>query len=128
MRSGKSQDNSVVQIGAWRGDPELDEICRGGQPTKLEPKMMQLLLCLTAHAGQVMSVEQLLDEVWKDVVVTPDSVYHAVAALRRVLGDNTKDPAYIANILRRGYRLIAPVGPWVDSHPVAAPNSSIRPN
>src|SRR3984957_1040395 len=99
MQSVKSQDNAVIQIGAWRVDPELDETSRDGQTIKLEPKMMQLLLCLAAHAGQVISVEQLLDEVWKDVVVTPDSVYHAVAALRRVLGDNTKDPAYIANIL-----------------------------
>jgi len=107
----KSQDNSVVQIGAWRVDPELDEISRDGQTIKLEPKMMQLLLCLTANAGQVISVEQLLDEVWKDVVVTPDSVYHAVAALRRVLGDDSKNPTYIANVMRRGYRLIAPVIP-----------------
>lgn len=105
----KSLENSVIQIGAWRVDAALDEISRDGQTTKLEPKMMQLLLCLAAHAGQVVSVDQLLDEVWKDVVVTPDSVYHAVAALRRVLGDDSKDPSYIANVMRRGYRLIAPV-------------------
>src|SRR5580704_3849259 len=73
---------------------------------------MRLLVCLAEHAGQVVSVEQLLDEVWKDVVVTPNSVYRAVAALRRDLGDDTKDPTYIANILRRGYRLVAPVAPW----------------
>src|SRR5215831_12217415 len=113
MRPVKSLEHSVIQIGAWRVDPALDEISKDGQTTKLEPKMMQLLLCLAAHAGQVVSVEQLLDEVWRDVVVTPDSVYHAVAALRRVLGDDTKQPAYIANVLRKGYRLIAPVSPWV---------------
>ena len=111
MRPVKSLESSVVQIGAWRVDPALDEISKDGQTTKLEPKMMQLLLCLAAHAGQVVSVEQLLDEVWKDVVVTPDSVYHAVAALRRILGDDRKDPSYIANVMRRGYRLIAPVVP-----------------
>jgi TolB-like protein/DNA-binding winged helix-turn-helix (wHTH) protein/Tfp pilus assembly protein PilF len=111
MRPVKSLENSVVQIGAWRVDPALDEISKDGQITKLEPKMMQLLLCLAAHAGQVVSVEQLLDEVWKDVIVTPDSVYHAVAALRRVLGDDRKDPSYIANVMRRGYRLIATVVP-----------------
>jgi len=111
MRPVKSLEHSVIQIGAWRVDPALDEISRDGQTTKLEPKMMQLLLSLAAHAGEVVSVEQLLDEVWKDVVVTPDSVYHAVAALRRVLGDDSKDPSYIANVLRRGYRLIAPVVP-----------------
>jgi len=110
MRRVKSRDpSSVVQIGNWRVDSALDEISRDGEITKLEPKMMQLLLCLAGHAGEVVSVEQLLDEVWKDVVVTPDSVYHAIAALRRVLGDDSKDPSYIANVMRRGYRLIAPV-------------------
>jgi TolB-like protein/DNA-binding winged helix-turn-helix (wHTH) protein/Flp pilus assembly protein TadD len=109
MRAMRSLESSIIQIGAWRVDPALDEISRDGQTSKLEPRMMQLLLCLVAHAGQVVSVEQLLDEVWKDVVVTPDSVYQAVAALRRVLGDDSKNPSYIANVMRRGYRLIAPV-------------------
>lgn len=77
---------------------------------------MRLLVCLAHHAGHVVSVEQLLDEVWKDVVVTPNSVYHAVATLRRVLGDDTKEPTYIANVLRRGYRLVAPVE-WIDAAP-----------
>jgi TolB-like protein/DNA-binding winged helix-turn-helix (wHTH) protein/Tfp pilus assembly protein PilF len=73
---------------------------------------MQVLLCLADHAGQVVSVDELLDAVWKDVVVTPDSVYQAVAGLRRALGDTTKQPAYIVNVLRRGYRLVATVAPW----------------
>jgi len=109
MPSVTSRENSIIQIGGWRVDAALDEISRDGETTKLEPKLMQLLLCLAAHAGQVVSVEQLLEEVWKDVIVTPDSVYHAVAALRRALGDDRKDPGYIANVMRRGYRLIPPV-------------------
>ncbi len=117
----KSPDNSIILIGAWRVDSALDEISKDGQTVKLEPKTTQLLVCLAAHAGQVVSVEQLLKEVWKDVIVTPDSVYHAVAALRRVLGDDTKDPSYVANVPRRGYRLIAPVVPWVVAQPAAAP-------
>jgi TolB-like protein/DNA-binding winged helix-turn-helix (wHTH) protein len=124
MRPVKSLETSVVQIGAWRVDSALDVISKDGHTTKLEPKMMQLLLCLAAHAGQVVSVEQLLDEVWKDVVVTPDSVYHAVAALRRVLGDDRKDPSYIANVMRRGYRLIAPVVPLGVAE---APTPPLRP-
>src|SRR5215469_4986 len=124
MRPVKSQEHSVIQIGAWRVDPALDEVSRDGRTTKLEPKMMRLLLCLAAHAGQVVSVEQLLDEVWKDVVVTPDSVYHAVAALRRVLGDDSKDPSYIVNVMRRGYRLIAPVVPLDIVAPTRGPAQS----
>jgi TolB-like protein/DNA-binding winged helix-turn-helix (wHTH) protein len=107
-------DSSTLRIGVWRVDPALDEISKDGNTVKLEPRTMQLLLCLAEHAGQVVSVEQLLDKVWTGVVVTPDSVYHAVAALRRVLGDDAKEPAYIGNVPRRGYRLVAPVVPWID--------------
>jgi transcriptional activator of cad operon len=69
----KSQGNSVNRIGAWSADPALDEISRDGETVKLEPKMVRLLVCLADHAGEVVSVQQLLNEVWKDVVVTPES-------------------------------------------------------
>jgi TolB-like protein/Flp pilus assembly protein TadD len=116
----KSSDNQSLRIGAWRVDPALDEISRDGTSVKLEPRTMRLLICLAEHAGQVVSVEKLLDEVWSGVVVTPNSVYQAVAELRRVLGDNPKEPSHIVNVLRRGYRLVASVVPWVD--PSAAPS------
>jgi TolB-like protein/tetratricopeptide (TPR) repeat protein len=76
---------------------------------------MGVLLCLARHAGQVVSVDRLLEEVWGDVVVNPDSVYQAVASLRRALGDDAKVPRYIANVVRRGYRLVAPVSLWAES-------------
>jgi TolB-like protein/Tfp pilus assembly protein PilF len=44
-----------------------------------------------------------------------------VAALRRTLGDDPKSPRYIANVVRRGYRLIAPVSPWLE--PPAEPTA-----
>ena len=118
----KSPDNHLLRIGAWRVDPALDEISRDGTSVKLEPRTMRLLVCLAEHAGQVVSVEQLLDEVWRDVVVTPNSVYHAVAELRRALGDEPKEPSYIVNVLRRGYRLVAPVARWVDEPAALAPD------
>src|SRR5258708_601506 len=114
-------DNRVLRIGAWRADPALDEISRDGAAVKLEPRAMRVLLCLAEHAGQVVSVDQLLVAVWKDVVVTPDSVYQAVAGLRRALGDTSKEPAYIANVLRRGYRLVASVSPWTEAATASNP-------
>jgi TolB-like protein len=108
-----STRHSLLRIADLRVDPKLDEICKDGRVVKLEPKAMQLLVCLAERAGEVISVEDLLDLVWKDVVVSLDSVYAAVAGLRRALGDDAKNPRYIANVARRGYRLIAPVSPWV---------------
>jgi adenylate cyclase len=115
MTPTTSKDHSILRIGAWRVDPELDEISQDGNIVKLERRMMQLLMCLAGHSDQVVSVEQLLDEVWAGVVVAPGSVYQAVASLRRLLGDDTKEPTYIATIPRRGYRLVAPVTEWGDA-------------
>src|SRR5271170_4931800 len=122
-----SPNIQLLQVGDWRVDPALDEISKEGTSVKLEPRTMRLLVCLAERAGQVVSVRQLLDEVWKDVIVTPNSVYHAVAALRRVLGDDAKNPTYIANILRRGYRLVMPVVPWVDAQLGQSAESSSEP-
>jgi transcriptional activator of cad operon len=75
---------------------------------------MRLLLCLAEHAGEVVSIDDLLDQVWSDVIVAPDSVYQAVTSLRRLLGDDPKQPTYIATVPRLGYRMVATVSPWAD--------------
>ena len=75
---------------------------------------MRLLVCLAEHAGEVVSIDDLLNQVWPEVTVTPDSVYQAVASLRRLLGDDSKQPTYIATVPRLGYRMVAKVSPWTD--------------
>lgn len=75
---------------------------------------MRLLVVLAERAGEVVSIDELLDQVWSGVTVTQDSVYQAVASLRRLLGDDPKEPAYIATVPRLGYRMLADVGPWIE--------------
>lgn len=75
---------------------------------------MRLLLCLAEHPGEVVSIDDLLNQVWPGVHVAPDSVYHAVASLRRLLGDDPKQPTYIATVPRLGYRMVANVQPLPD--------------
>jgi TolB-like protein/DNA-binding winged helix-turn-helix (wHTH) protein len=111
----KPLNPTPLRIGDWRADPTVDEISREGSVVKLEPRAMRLLIYLAERAGQVVSVEELLADVWSGVIVTSDSVYQAVAALRRILGDDSKNPQYIATLPRRGYRLIASVVPWSDA-------------
>ena len=115
-------DSRILRIGEWRVDPDLDELSREGQTIRLEPRPMRLLLYLAAHAGRVVDVPQLLDEVWPNVIVTHGSVYQAIAQLRRILGDESEHPKYIENLPRRGYRLIAPVTRW--DVPLAAATDS----
>ncbi len=104
---------ACFQIGAWRIDPALDEISRGERAIKLEPRMTRLLGRLAESPGELVSYQELLESVWAGVVVGPASVYQGVSALRKILGDTGRTPAYIATVMRKGYRLVAPVV-WPD--------------
>ncbi len=110
-----------LRIGDWFVNPLSGEIARGEERVRLEARTMRLLLCLAESPGEVVSIDALLSQVWSGVVVTPDSVYQAVAALRRLLGDDAKQPAYIVTVPRLGYRLVAPVEPQVETTSTARP-------
>jgi TolB-like protein/DNA-binding winged helix-turn-helix (wHTH) protein len=107
--------NTILRVGAWRVDPASGEISREGETARLEARTMRLLLCLAQRPGEVVSIEELLDQAWSGVTVSSDSVYQAVASLRRQLGDDPKQPSYIATVPRLGYRMLASVSPWTDS-------------
>jgi TolB-like protein/DNA-binding winged helix-turn-helix (wHTH) protein len=104
----------MLRIGAWCVNPKSGEISRDGETARVEVRTMRLLLCLAERADEVVSIDDLLNEVWSDVTVTPDSVYQAVASLRRLLGDDPKQPTYVATVPRLGYRMVATVSPWAD--------------
>jgi transcriptional activator of cad operon len=108
-----------LRIGDWFVDPQSGRISRSGEAVRLEARTMRLLLCLAERAGEIVSIDELLDRVWTGVIVTPDSVYQAITSLRRLLGDDPKQPAYIATVPRLGYRLVAAVSPWVEQVPQA---------
>jgi TolB-like protein/DNA-binding winged helix-turn-helix (wHTH) protein len=103
-----------LRIGDWCVDPASGQISRQGETARLEARAMRLLLCLAEHAGEVVSIDDLLNQVWTGVIVSPDSVYQAVTSLRRTLGDNPRQPVYIATAPRLGYRMVATVEPWTD--------------
>src|SRR5207245_8049960 len=85
-----------------------------GETARVDVRTMRLLLCLAEHSGEVVSIDDLLSQVWSEVSVAPDSVYQAVASLRRLLGDDPKQPTYIETVPRLGYRMVATVSPWAD--------------
>jgi len=97
--------NATVRIGAWRINPKSGQISRDGETARVEVRTMRLLLCLAEHAGEVVSIDDLLNQVWSDVTVAPDSVY-------------------IETVPRLGYRMVATVSPWVDDS--IAPAGSAR--
>ena len=104
----------------WQIDPSLGRISRGETIIKLEPKVMQVLVCLARDADQVISREQLEASVWAGQVVGYDSLASTIIKLRKAFGDDSKNPQFIETVPKRGYRLIADVtarGPMQDSDP-----------
>jgi TolB-like protein/DNA-binding winged helix-turn-helix (wHTH) protein len=109
-----------LRIGAWCVNPASGEISRDGETSRVEERTMRLLLCLAHRPGEIVSIDDLLNQVWSDVTVTQDSVYQAVTSLRRLLGDDPKQPTYIATVPRLGYRMVATVSPWIEQPPEAS--------
>ncbi len=120
----------MLRIGDWCVDPKSGPISRDGETARLEERTLRLLLCLASHAGEVVSIDDLLTHIWPGVAVSPDSVYQAVATLRRQLGDNPRKPVYISTVPRLGYRLVAALvaaaGPAVQYPPAPAPRRRAR--
>jgi DNA-binding winged helix-turn-helix (wHTH) protein/Tol biopolymer transport system component len=90
-------------------EPSLNSVTGPAGSTRLEPKAMHVLVCLAEHAGQVVAKEQLIRTVWPDTFVGDDVLTRCISELRRVFGDDAKEPRFIQTIPKSGYRLIAEV-------------------
>lgn len=95
------------QIGAWRVAPKLNTLSLNGKTVRVEPKVMQVLVCL-AESADVTSKEKLMRTVWADTFVTDDVLTRSISELRKVFEDDPKKPRFIQTIPKGGYRLLVP--------------------
>lgn len=105
----QSSENDTFQVGEWWVQPALNQITRGDDTVRLEPKAVEVLVFLARNPGRVVSADELIGGVWGGRFVGDSPVYRIIAELRRVLGDDARRPDYIETIRKRGYRLIADV-------------------
>jgi TolB-like protein/DNA-binding winged helix-turn-helix (wHTH) protein len=106
-------------------EPSLNRVTGPAGTIRLEPKVMQVLVLLAAHPGQVVAKERLMATVWPDAFVTDDVLTRAISELRRVFGDDAKEPRFIQTIPKSGYRLIARVSNGAEENG-AAPGHTAR--
>src|ERR687887_940247 len=93
----------------FRLDPDNACLWRGTQPIALTPKAFDVLHYLVTHPDRLVSKDTLLDAVWPETAVSDTVVRIAIGELRRALGDTAQAPRFIATVVRRGYRFLAPV-------------------
>jgi TolB-like protein/DNA-binding winged helix-turn-helix (wHTH) protein/predicted TPR repeat methyltransferase len=82
---------------------------RGDLEIPLPRLSFDLLLALARAAPNLLTLDELMNQVWPGLVVAPDTVSQRVKLLRAALGDDSKTPRYIVGVRSRGYRLIAVV-------------------
>jgi DNA-binding winged helix-turn-helix (wHTH) protein/Tol biopolymer transport system component len=81
-----------------------------GQNTlRMEPMMSELLAYFCRHPNQILSKEQLLEDVWHGRYVSDNTVSKLITKLRKVLQDDARAPEFIITVPKRGYRLVAAV-------------------
>lgn len=122
-----SAEEHPWQIGEWRVEPSLLTLQRGDEVVRVPPKPMAVLLRLAREPGACVRRTVLIDEIWERQFVNDEVLSRTVAELRRYLGDNAREPAYIQTIPKRGYRLLASAEPLPGEHGEAGSLSSEAP-
>lgn len=102
-----------LQNGFCLGDYEIrpmqGTISGSDGPSHVQPKVMEVLVCLANRPGEVVSRSELLEEAWGHNVVSDEVLTRVISELRHALNDQPGNPAYVQTIPRRGYRLVAEV-------------------
>ncbi len=103
LRTDRDKALQPIQIGELKIDPSNREVAFGGKKTQLTLTEFDILRCLASHAGQVVSREDILKDVWKDHSdKTSDRTIDVhIRALRRKIPHLTK---YIISIYGVGYK------------------------
>lgn len=114
------------RLGEHRVLPRQNRVEGPEGGARVEPRVMDVLVCLAGRAGRVVSRRTLNREVWQGDAVTDHALTNCVSELRRVLGDDAAEPRFIATVPKRGYRLVAPVRPLTDGGDQGAPAPPTR--
>jgi len=97
-----SGDQPEVVVGSLRVNPNTRVALVDNHPVALTPVEFEFLLCLAKAKGRVKSREQLLDEIRdREWEVFDRSVDVHIAALRKKLGDDAKEPKFIRDDAER---------------------------
>jgi len=108
---------SGFRLGPWDVRPMLGTLSGPGGTLHLEPKVMNVLVCLAELAGEVVTHDQFIARVWRGRIVSDEVLSRCISLLRTRLGDDPREPRFIQTLPKIGYRLLTPV------EPLAAPSA-----
>lgn len=106
MKGAKSQ---TFQLADLKVDAGQRRVWRSRREIELPKRSFDLLVALIDAAPNSLSTDELIDQVWDGVIVSPTTVAKRVELLRHALDDNSDAPKYVALVRGHGYRLVPEV-------------------
>ncbi len=102
LKTGFQDTGVYILDDHWHIHPNLNRIYRDGKDIRVPNKFMSVLICLIENPGMV-SRKQLIDTVWPDSVVVEESLSRAIYELRKIFGDDSKNPPWMLDERRSRY-------------------------
>lgn len=100
-----NKEVKTLQAGGMRLDVSKYQVEVNGRTIQLTPVEFELLYYLMSKAGEVVSAQQLLQEVWRYYPGTgdPTVVRMQIMNLRNKIETSPKNPKHICTVYRHGY-------------------------
>lgn len=108
MASERSE-SADLRFGAFTLDLVDARLIGPDGPIHIGRKAFDVLQLLVSQPGQLVTREQMFEQVWNGVAVSESSLTTVIKELRRALGDDSRSPTFIEGVYGRGYRFIATV-------------------
>ncbi len=106
MEVRQSPPTQAFKIDGFLVEPSLNQISSETGSLIIEPRIMDVLLCLAENSSRTVSRDELMDRVWNHTNVSDASLTRAMAELRHVFGDDSTQPKFFLTIRKKGYRLL----------------------
>ena len=88
--------------------PRRRVLLRNGREQPIIPRYFDLLVFLIEHRGEAVHRRDIFDRIWSDVIVSDSALSQAVRTIRRVLGDDSREPRFVRTVSRHGYQFVFP--------------------
>jgi len=99
------RDSGRYRLGPVTLDSGADALSGPGGQVHLEPRVTDFVVCLARRAGQVVSREELIEQVWQSYPGADQSLTNAASKLRQALEQAGGDRELLETVPKRGYRL-----------------------
>jgi DNA-binding winged helix-turn-helix (wHTH) protein/tetratricopeptide (TPR) repeat protein len=96
-------------IGDWQVLPAKGVLRREDVEERPEPMVFEVLMALARRDGDLVTRDELIDEIWDGRPIGDEPINRCLSQLRGHLGDRQRPYRYIETLTRRGYRLNEPV-------------------